>query len=624
MAPVPPVLNPYPSFELAALPSLSSLNTDPAALFPWQLALIQFHPEATDAQRAKASALFARRRMEGLARGEEVNAGTKMAELRQLKRAQQWLAGTLPPSRPMRDAEVQSGSGTGAASRLFTLDEVKERVRNVSRAAVDRALEDERAKHAQEREEASVRADLERRKAVATALAEERTKQMAVQKIALDSALEAERKGRMKEMEAVARHEVESEKAAVRQPAQTATPEHSSPSRHLPPRPEPATSQHLPSPPVDDSAPPGPFFDFESTAAVDQMAAPRELILQLHVASCISPPSEVTPQLFLAYMLRRQSSAFPRPLAISKSKAGHIMIAFRSQDHVSRAVAALQHHTIPRTSGSYKIEMAVRGTGSHAFKRKQLSKETQQAWDAHGRLPDAEWIPQASVPPDGVTVSEAYEAEWARIHRATEHSRGSSDRGLPQHELRDSGLEREQPEQSYAFSSERPQTAWSFVSPTAFATPPVQSSFPRAHPVQSAQAPASSFPFTAPPPTSSYANPRSNLISLSTSSEGPVSTNYPQPAAQPRLPPISAAHPGRRVPPPPPPAPPVSYSYAQRGAYEGSAAPLPFSLPAASAPSSTYSNPLVHGRSWEPPQSYYGQVQEGGPTLDPRKRPRLG
>lgn len=62
--------------------------------------------------------------------------GEKTLEQRQMRRAQDWLEGKVPGSRRMVDAEVQT------EGKLFMAEEVKQRVVNVSKAAVERALEE--------------------------------------------------------------------------------------------------------------------------------------------------------------------------------------------------------------------------------------------------------------------------------------------------------------------------------------------------------------------------------------------------------------------------------------------------------------------------------------------------
>ncbi|BGP36754.1 hypothetical protein JCM10449v2_000656 [Rhodotorula kratochvilovae] len=112
----PPLLDPFPAFHHAPLDfPLDSLNS----LASHQLALVQFHPDATREHCIRAELLFKKRRR--LERDEEAyRVGLKDAELRQVERARQWLEGTLPQSRPMRDAAVQ----TQAPDRVAAPDQV--------------------------------------------------------------------------------------------------------------------------------------------------------------------------------------------------------------------------------------------------------------------------------------------------------------------------------------------------------------------------------------------------------------------------------------------------------------------------------------------------------------------
>jgi hypothetical protein len=147
----PSVLDPFPGFESSLLPPLDNLNS----LRSYQLALVPFHPEATLEQHAQARTIFRRRRMEALSRREELGMGEKTLEQRQMRRAQEWLEGKVPGSRRMVDGETQTDG------KLFTAEEVKKRVVNVSKAAVERALEEERKKL---KEELKLAVEEERRK----------------------------------------------------------------------------------------------------------------------------------------------------------------------------------------------------------------------------------------------------------------------------------------------------------------------------------------------------------------------------------------------------------------------------------------------------------------------------
>ncbi|GAA5850084.1 hypothetical protein JCM8547_001007 [Rhodosporidiobolus lusitaniae] len=120
-------------------------------------------------------------------------------------------------------------------------------------------------------------------------------------------------------------------------PATTANPD-ALPSRNRSTR----FSPHLPSPPVDE-APPGPFFDFESSTA-SRAQVPRRLIDLFHIVICTDLSSSVTPQLFYHFLLR---AGAPRPLAIKRSLSGSIMIAYGDRTAAADVAARLDGQVLP-------------------------------------------------------------------------------------------------------------------------------------------------------------------------------------------------------------------------------------------------------------------------------------
>ncbi|GAA5832195.1 hypothetical protein JCM11251_004275 [Rhodosporidiobolus azoricus] len=373
------VLDPYPGFERTALPSLAHL----ASLHSYQLALVPFHSEASPSQIAEAKRLFQQRRLAAVSRREELGLPEKHAELRQLQRAKDWLEGKVPGSKKMKDGGVQT------VERLFTLAEVKERISNVSKHAVERAVSEQRDKFA-----------IEISRAVEMAVEEEKARSVERTKEACDLTIKLYKEEAWRRV---------SEMAERRRAAQQTTP--------LPP-PEPSSSPamtpspHLPSPPIDEEAPPGPVFHLDRP---DRGKPPVELLKLLFIVRVDDLPSIVTPQLLLQFMFRRQGKRFPRPLGISKTASGAIMVGFRSRAAAETAVEQLDDEPLPLVKRTMSANVV--GAGAHIFRWHHLSDELEREWRAHERLPDAEWVEKIPGPTKGVKVSKGYHAEWNRIQR---------------------------------------------------------------------------------------------------------------------------------------------------------------------------------------------------------------
>ncbi|GAA6001839.1 hypothetical protein JCM10207_002344 [Rhodosporidiobolus poonsookiae] len=377
----PPVLDPYPAFHLARLPSLNNLDS----LHSYQLALVPFHPESTPEQRNRARALFQRRRMEGMVRREEVGRPEKDAELRQLHRARDWLAGVVPGSRPMRDADV----ATDEPEPTFTSGEVRERVRKVSALAVERALQDH---------------DEATKKVVEAAIAAERIKAAEERRLAVEQAIELQKRiDRMAQERAVA--------AAVEQaqgkPAEQAQ-------QPLVPHPAATTPQSSPEEALENGMPAGgPFFDFHST---NPRPIPRDLINLFHIVLCTGLSERVTPCLLFHYMTRYQRASVPRPLALHRSQSGSIMIAFRSQEAAEEAVRQLDGKGM--LLAQCKISARIKTNQGNEFRWRDCSLEVQEQWSDYRRLPLEVWAMKALPAAKGVSVSVSYQKEWDRIKRA--------------------------------------------------------------------------------------------------------------------------------------------------------------------------------------------------------------
>ncbi|GAA5887530.1 hypothetical protein JCM6882_001440 [Rhodosporidiobolus microsporus] len=367
----PAVLDPYPGFERTQLPSLSNLSS----LHPYQLALVPFHPEATSIHIAYAKSLFQRRRLESVSRREELGLPEKQAELRQLRRAQEWLEG--------RASGSEGGRGTAgqSAERMFTLAEVREREVSASKAAVEKAITEQR-----------VHFGTEIIQAVEMAVKEEKAQADDRMKEACVAAVEAFKAEQQRQIDTAAQ-------AAAEQPPRAPSP-----------IPTPRAASHLPSPPVDD-APDGPFFDFDST---NPRPIPRELFQLLHIVLCTNLVSDVTVGLFYHYLLRAGKHTYPRPLAIKRSQTGSIMLAFRSAEHAQLAVSALDGATLPLARCKIRSFVRAETTGNE-FRWRDLSGEVQAAWEGSRQLPAALWVGKVPGPGKGISVSEGYHDEWQNI-----------------------------------------------------------------------------------------------------------------------------------------------------------------------------------------------------------------
>ncbi|KAK4332402.1 Peroxisomal adenine nucleotide transporter 1 [Rhodotorula toruloides] len=109
------VLDPYPGAETWPLDfSLADLHT----LTSQELLSVHLHPLATKADKEEAKAIFWQRRVLAFGQGREEGLAEATAELRQMKRAEEWLAGRAPGSRGGGDnTEERNGSGDGGRKR---------------------------------------------------------------------------------------------------------------------------------------------------------------------------------------------------------------------------------------------------------------------------------------------------------------------------------------------------------------------------------------------------------------------------------------------------------------------------------------------------------------------------
>lgn len=109
------VLNPYPGAETWPLDfSLADLH----ALTSQELLSVPLHPLAAKADKEGAKSIFWQRRDLAFRQGREEGSAEATAELRQMKRAEEWLAGRAPGSRGAGEKEgAGNGSGDGGRKR---------------------------------------------------------------------------------------------------------------------------------------------------------------------------------------------------------------------------------------------------------------------------------------------------------------------------------------------------------------------------------------------------------------------------------------------------------------------------------------------------------------------------
>ncbi|GAA6032742.1 hypothetical protein JCM8097_000769 [Rhodosporidiobolus ruineniae] len=491
----PPVLDPYPGFERTVLPDLSSLDQ----LLPFQLALVPFHPEATHSHIAHARALFQQRRVASIARKEQLGLPEKQAELRQLERARDWLEGRAPGSKKMVACASPS-----TQERLFTSDEVKERVRTVSKAAVERALGEQKKQHDAEMEE-------ERRKGV------ERTRE------AVESAVRL----------ALTKEKAVRAPARVTPPSASVTRAHQPPPTSFTPSFPSLPALHLPTPPAEDP-PPGPFFDFDSSRTTFIPPELRTLLHSIRLDDLFSP---ATCELVFQF-LRVQPKPFPRPLALSKPSTTSMTIAFASRYAAQMAVAILNGASLPL------IKCPVHATalpGSVAYLWSDTSIELALAWETSRSLPPSEFIRRAPPATKGVRISLEYQAEWEKIEPEVKRQRAEK--------------KRQKNEERKAAKYAAPPVHYDFAQPTKG-----PASMHSARPIPAAV--AASYTNYGLPAPDCLASTKSGLVVPVYSSNAPPSSSTaaaafpprPSSAIVPRPPPSRLPSSANRVSPAPPPS----------------------------------------------------------------------
>lgn len=400
--------------------------------------------------------------MEALSRREQLGLNEKTLELRQMQRARDWLEGKVPGSRAMCDGDAQT------EQRIFTADEVKERVVNVSKAAVERALEEERRKHAVVLEAAVLKerkmgaddawraqktaveraVDEERKKAAESlkeAVAEERRKGAERTREAVQAAAKLAKSFKASKVrfsrlfrsfphsdlvhektvaqasESLAPIPASRQLASAPPPLAAAAPPASHVPSPLPPRPAPSVPQPIPtlsdiaqpkSKPQEMDSPPGPTFSF--VVPPNPQRIPSELVDVLHITACANLDPRVTPALFLHFLLRAGKKQYPRPLGLHKLNDKNILVAFRSAGDARHAFQQLNNEMMPLAKTKISANIMPSSIAS-VFYWHEMSEQLQRTWEKERALPSGLWCSKAPGPKKGISVSQDYHDEWRRI-----------------------------------------------------------------------------------------------------------------------------------------------------------------------------------------------------------------
>ncbi|GAA6062114.1 hypothetical protein JCM10212_000868 [Sporobolomyces blumeae] len=242
-----------------------------------------------------------------------------------------------------------------------------------------------------------------------------------------------------------------------------------------------------------DPSPPGPFFSMIEDASYQLApAAMREKIVSVLLTNL--PPC--TNPLLVLFYLRRPGGGqnkTPRPVALSTTTSGNIMVGFAGHDQAERGrqiLHGVQWPGIPNKS-QYKTHARVFGAGAYTHQWKDLSDEVrtwresprggsvelelearQAARDGRGTVFEIgpggrEWIqPRDPLPKkrttQGVVLSEEYDAERHRVADAVKLARtkaqstghgdgGGTDEAREQEEQRQRGAYRKSSPQDYEY-----------------------------------------------------------------------------------------------------------------------------------------------------------------------------
>ncbi|GAA5867234.1 hypothetical protein JCM5353_008271, partial [Sporobolomyces roseus] len=170
-------------------------------------------------------------------------------------------------------------------------------------------------------------------------------------------------------------------------------------------------------PPSTQSIRPGPTFSVLLSPA-DSRPAPPDLLSQLSILWLGKLDPGVTPFLVLYFFRLPRSELFPRPLAISKTNSGNIIVGLKSEEDVKRVQRILSKDPV-FPGFTNKFEVKKNPNSSYQFKWNHLSNETRESWAASQTLPEKDFV-------DPDENEERYEAEKESILRSKRISREPS------------------------------------------------------------------------------------------------------------------------------------------------------------------------------------------------------
>lgn len=197
--------------------------------------------------------------------------------------------------------------------------------------------------------------------------------------------------------------------------------------RRIAPLPSPRTTSTVPllsrirspspPPPSTPSNPPGPTISLLHSPS-DARPAPPDLLSQLSILWLGNLDTGITPFLILYFFRLPRSELFPRPLAISKTHSGNIIVGLRSDQDVDRIRGILSKDPVfPGFTKKFQVKKNSRG--SYQFKWNHLSNEVRESWTSDQTLPE-----QELVDPD--ENEERYAAEKESILKSKRSSREPS------------------------------------------------------------------------------------------------------------------------------------------------------------------------------------------------------
>ncbi|POY71425.1 hypothetical protein BMF94_5738 [Rhodotorula taiwanensis] len=340
-------LDPFPGFSTCSLDfSLDNLGS----LYDYQLALVHFHPRATEENKVEAQVVFWRRR---IARENRDNDGKVEldAALRQLKRAREWLEGKVPGSRSMRDGSAQTTARAVSRSQARLLAAAPDRIARVASGAprsppaaatvsrtiaspprVDSSLANAEAGGSS----APVDAVPARRAAVATALPLPSTPGT--------YSLPSTAAGPAQAVTS-ATGESGSQAGPPSSRSQPSSATGASDAASLPRKSAEAatTTSH-----ASRVTPPTSTEPRDGSESASADACPPELLAQLYTLWVGGFDQSVTPALFLAWLKRRGRESQPAPMAIAQFTSSTYVVAYGRASDVRVAQRQIDGQTLPR------------------------------------------------------------------------------------------------------------------------------------------------------------------------------------------------------------------------------------------------------------------------------------